>query len=195
MLMIFADFILCVGRMQVLLSLNILFLLSGCSILGLHLFHFVLRLHKDDNVPVSVICSCESSWVRLLLVSHRAARRLSYLLLLLDSWWTPLNWVQSQYNNLLCQWAVGTICRRTQGRTSLPAEKAPFRLILSQNVSSNGHTNNPHVPASLKWGSNSLIFVQIKACTLQSGCISRDPHRANNRGGGCGGRGVSLPLT
>lgn len=41
-----------------------------------------------------------------------------------------------------------------------------------------GHENNPSVPASLKWGSNSLILVQIKGCTLQSGWISRDPHKA-----------------
>lgn len=64
------------------------------AVLVLYLFYFISRHHRDNDVPISVICSSKSSWVRLFLVCHQAVRRPSiHLLLLLHAChrWTPHN--------------------------------------------------------------------------------------------------------
>lgn len=165
-------------------------LLSGHSVLALHLLHFIWRHHRDDDVPVPVICSGKSSWLRLLLVCHHLAWQLStHLLLVLDACHcrTPLNCECESGVNIIISLASGSPDKHFAGThwhtqwwcTSLPAEKAPsgishwflVRMIFY------GHENNPCVPAPFEWASNSLIYVQIKGCTLQSDWISRDTHR------------------
>lgn len=96
------------------------------------LLHFISRHHRDDDVPISVICSGKSSWLRLLLVCHHAVWRLSiHLLLLLDACHcrTPLNCERGVniiislasflINTLQTHWHTQRWC------TSLPAKKAP----------------------------------------------------------------------
>lgn len=63
------------------------------ALLVLYLFYFISRHHRDDDVPISLICSSKSSWLRLFLVCHQAVgRRSIHLLLLLRAChrWTPL---------------------------------------------------------------------------------------------------------